>query len=228
MKNKISVIIKLVLIFHNIPVFAQDMQNNSIFIDQQKRNEEAVIAPYKNEVAELARTAQHNAQAPAIQAYIQQLQTKRGNIPLSPLQNERASGQVFIFISSSMPQTSLIQWFNQAEKIHASLIIRGFVNNSLPQTKKWVEQLTAQNNKKGGVEIDPRMFDRYHIEEVPAVVVTNNASYCPPTMSCMPPGFDVVYGNVSLPSALRSIAERGTTNNLVAKQKLIQFEENNQ
>ncbi len=193
----------------------------SQFIAEQKAKEQSVIAPYKNEVSRLAIQAEKNAQAPDIQAYIQQLKNHSVNTDNASAGNRPdTSGQILIFVSSSMPQTSLVQWMQQAQRIKAALIIRGFVNNSVPDTKNWVRQLMEQNNKKGGVQINPVAFERFAIQQVPAVVATTRTLQCPPGMSCMTPPFDVVYGNVSLTQALKILSEQGDSAKTIAKENL--------
>lgn len=115
-----------------------------------------------------------------------------------------ATGNVYIFISFSMPNESIKGWMNEGEKIGAPVVTRGLVNNSFKETLKKVSEFTHDN--KGGVQIDPNLFRRFHIDRVPAVVVSKNES-CLPTQTCMDE-FDVIYGDVTLSYALKKIAVR--------------------
>jgi conjugal transfer pilus assembly protein TrbC len=116
--------------------------------------------------------------------------------------------KILIFVSSSMPETSLIQWMQEARELtpHAALIMRGFVHDSLPATRDFVGQLVKESHGEGGVSIDPALFKKYDIKEVPAVVVEivnpGNSSNSK---------FDVVYGNTSLTEAMQVISEKGDT-----------------
>ncbi len=204
--------------------FSYAASDDNQFIAEQKAKEASLIAPYADEISQIAATAQKNAQTPAIQAYIHQLQARHVLLnPASYVSSTSSTGQILIFVSASMPPTSLSQWFDQAQKVHAAIIVRGFIHNSLPDTKSWVKGFMEQHNKKSGIEINPVAFERYGIQQVPAVVVTYKTIQCPLDMSCLTPPFDVVYGNVSLPEALRIIANQGDTANVIAQQALNQM-----
>src|ERR1700677_3171971 len=133
-------------------------------------------------------------------------------------------GNVLIFISFSMPMESLQAWSEQAQKIHAPLIIRGLLNDSFVDTQKAVKQMTIHSH--GGVIIDPRLFQTYHITQVPAVLVRRSVvtTICLPNQSCWQPEEDeVVMGDVGLESALKAIAQEDNHVAEIAQQKLAQW-----
>ena len=78
--------------------------------------------------------------------------------------------EVLVFVSTSMADRSLQQWARQADKIKATLVLRGFINNSLKETIKVTERIFGQQNV-GGFSIDPEKFKEFNISKVPAVVV---------------------------------------------------------
>jgi conjugal transfer pilus assembly protein TrbC len=131
-------------------------------------------------------------------------------------------GQILIFVSSSMPSSSLTQWFHQAQQIHAPVILRGFVSNSLQGTQTWLKSFSQQDELAKGIEINPVAFEAYGIMQVPAVVVTTGSLQCNKE-KCQAQPFDVVYGNTALAHALKSIAEKGDAGSQLAKQTLIQL-----
>jgi type-F conjugative transfer system pilin assembly protein TrbC len=133
-------------------------------------------------------------------------------------------GQILVFVSSSMPRASLTQWFMQAERFKASVVLRGFVNNSLPATKAWLTPIVEASGQ-GGIEINPVAFEAYGITQVPAVVVTLGTLRCVSDQECIAPPFDSVIGNTSLAEALKVIEKRGEVGHLVAKQKLAKLKE---
>jgi len=104
---------------------------------------------------------------------------------------------VIIFVSFSMPKESLSEWVRTGEIIHAPVILRGLVNNSFKDTVKKVNELIQNNH--GGVQIDPRLFKKFNITQVPAVVVMN---------ATRQDEFDVIYGDVTLDYALRKIRDK--------------------
>lgn len=123
--------------------------------------------------------------------------------------NDTHSNEVLIFVSFSMPMNSLRAWSEQAQKIGASLVIRGLVNDSFEDTQKAVKQMIG--GQSGGVLLDPRLFNQYHILQVPAVVVHQEKNRnCLPSQSCWrQENIDVVVGDVGLESALQTIADKG-------------------
>jgi conjugal transfer pilus assembly protein TrbC len=136
-----------------------------------------------------------------------------------------AEARILIFISSSMPKASLMQWFSQAQVTGAPLILRGLVNNSLPETRRWMTSFIEASHDSGGIEINPLAFEAYHITEVPAVVVTQGILQCLTNQACIAPPFDVVVGNISLFSALKNIAEKGEVGSDIARQALSKQQE---
>jgi len=107
---------------------------------------------------------------------------------------------VMIFVSFSMPDESLKAWMLQAEKIHAPLVVRGFMHNSLAQTTAKItallQEMKAGSGTQAGIQVNPLLFRKYKIEKVPAVVVENASSY------------DVLYGNTTLAYAFEKIASK--------------------
>lgn len=116
----------------------------------------------------------------------------------------RHSSQVIVFISFSMPDASVKQWMRQAEKIHAPVVIRGLINNSFKTTIQKMAELTKDNH--GGVQIDPTLFRRFQINQLPAVVVLDEGD-CLPGQSCFA-NYDVIYGDVTLDYALKKITDQ--------------------
>lgn len=166
------------------------------------------IAPYTSDVVTLAQHAYQRAQSPAIQTQLQQVRGFTTTAAATAQNPEIATaGSVLIFISFSMPETSLRQWFAQAQRLQAPLIIRGLVNNSFTQTSAKIATLAADS--QSGVVLEPRLFVDYHITHVPAVVVRNTTLTCPSTQNCphVYP-FDVVTGDVGLDDALTTIADQ--------------------
>ena len=117
------------------------------------------------------------------------MQTK---ISIIKLNAERFKNQrLLIFISFSMPMQSLKQWVSQANKKGAALVVRGLVNNSFKETALKVIELLEGTD--GRIQIDPNLFKKYNIQQVPAMVLVNDV------------GFDVVYGDVPLSEALNHL-----------------------
>jgi conjugal transfer pilus assembly protein TrbC len=133
-----------------------------------------------------------------------------------------SESNILVFVSFSMPQTSIKGWMNEAEKIHAPVVIRGLVNNSFKATIQKMTELASDNH--GGVQLDPTLFKTFNIKQVPAVVVTNNV-HCLPNQTCTNT-YDVVYGDVHLDYALEKIARQNDELSSIAKTALATLREN--
>lgn len=90
-------------------------------------------------------------------------------------QNEtiNAPGHILIFVSFSMPVTSLKAYLRDAKKVHATVFIRGLVHDSFKATFLAMKNLIDDNNKRG-VLLDPVLFRQLHITRVPTIVVVPN------------------------------------------------------
>lgn len=113
---------------------------------------------------------------------------------------------VIIFVSFSMPNESLKGWITEAERIHAPLVIRGLVNNSFKETLACMKELVGDN--KGGMQLDPVLFKKFQIKQVPAVVVRKENEY------------DVIYGDAHLGYALETVIKRNDNLSVNAQQAL--------
>lgn len=113
---------------------------------------------------------------------------------------------ILIFVSFSMPKESLKGWISEAEKIHAPVVIRGLVNNSFKETLARMNELVSNN--KGGVQLDPVLFKKFQIKQVPAVVVRDGNEY------------DVIYGDSHLDYALETVIKRNDALSVSAKHAL--------
>lgn len=108
-----------------------------------------------------------------------------------------------LFVSLGMPKLVLRQYLIQSKELGIPLVIRGLLQNSYPVTAKRIYQILHPKNTeknfqkeiKGGFEIDPVYFRKFHISVVPALVVTNGSNY------------SVVYGNIPIKKLLQLISK---------------------
>lgn len=89
-----------------------------------------------------------------------------------------------IFVSSSMPIESLKRLAYQAKQHDAILVIRGMVNGSMHETARLVDTIDHP------LEIDPKLFERFGIQQVPVFIVPHHHAW------------HTVAGNVELTFAL--------------------------
>lgn len=98
-----------------------------------------------------------------------------------------ATGKPLIFVSSSMPIASLKLLAHQAKIKGATLVIRGMVKGSMRETATLVDQIDHP------LEIDPKLFERFGVKQVPVFLVKHQTSW------------HKVSGNVELNFALESV-----------------------
>ena len=122
---------------------------------------------------------------------------------------------VMIFASLGMPTQSLIALVREAHRIGLPIILRGFYKGDTRATSKRIYQIVYPKGSKesmGGFVIDPNWFTMYGIKKVPAFVVTDQLMPCnnrTAQQGCVAKDYDIIYGNISIESALRIAANRG-------------------
>lgn len=132
---------------------------------------------------------------------------------------EQSQAPLLVFISFSMPEQSLKLWAEQASKIKAPLVLRGFVENSIQATTQKAFELFGSDGMPE-LLVDPEAFERFAIENVPAVVAVSQLTGSSPNDHVEPavePPFEVVYGDTSLEDALTLMMSHGS----VAIQKVV-------
>lgn len=118
-----------------------------------------------------------------------------------------AENDLFIFVSHSMPQKVLEKLFLEAQRYDAVIVLRGLIAGSMKRTVEFFTDLIRRTN--GGFIIEPSLFEKYHIQTVPAFVLTNGTQY------------DVIKGNITTEYALSKFGAEGDLYNH-AKQRLDQ------
>lgn len=134
----------------------------------------------------------------------------------------RDGGVVYIAVSLSMPPESLRQLARDANKSGATLVIRGLVGNSFAKTRTALKSVLVEG-EEAGLVIDPRVFQQFHVDRVPAVIASPQpVEPCENGLECDRPDvpFDIVRGNISLEQSLKLLASRGEAAPGVARQAL--------
>lgn len=124
--------------------------------------------------------------------------------------NADAKG-VMVFVSLSMPDTSLQQLLMQSADLQVPLIVRGVLPQGFTATVKRMNHLIDNKGKtiQSGFAINPQWFSQFGITQVPAFVAIKPGK-CQAKQLCSPDDFDVIYGNVSLYDALSLLAQHGS------------------
>jgi conjugal transfer pilus assembly protein TrbC len=112
------------------------------------------------------------------------------------LNQAEAMPEMYAFVSFSMPKTLLEQTLNDCVRLDIPAYLNGLYHNSMKDTALKVMKL-SQKIPGLNLQIDPTAFERFGINQVPALVVENDKK------------FDVIYGNLPLLEALSRIADSG-------------------
>lgn len=120
-----------------------------------------------------------------------------GCILMSCLSQAWASPAAQVFVSFSMPPQLLRQTLIDSAHLHIPAILNGLHHNSMKETALKVMAL-SQNIPGLNLQIDPTQFERFGINKVPALIVSNGDQ------------FDVIYGNLPLREALSRITDHQT------------------
>ncbi len=120
-----------------------------------------------------------------------------------------ADTRAILFASFSMPPESLRQMMREANAYGLNVVFRGFVNNSVYDTRIALEEVFADDEEGEGFAIDPTLFRRFDIQAVPALVVLGEELDVCNTPACeddVSPIHDRLSGNIPLETALKLIA----------------------
>lgn len=130
--------------------------------------------------------------------------------PIGETEAVRYDGaHLWLLLSFSMPKVSLQQAMLEAEKYGVPVVFRGFVNNSVYDTRAAILDVWETEEAAKGFGIDPTIFTRFDINAVPVVIAASETLEICETQGCVEdpvPPHDRVSGNIPLETALRMIA----------------------
>ena len=127
---------------------------------------------------------------------------------------------LMIFVSSSIPKSSLKDLMIQAKKSGAVLVFRGMMG-SLKNTAKFLGDISKENVQ---AIIDPRLFDLFNVEVVPTIIVLKEATQnCDGNKCQITPIHDRISGNITLDYALETIANGKSETSQIASKFLIKI-----
>ncbi len=137
----------------------------------------------------------------------------------------RSAPTVLVFVSFSMPHQSLEAILRDAKKIHATVVIRGLINNSFQSTMLRIAELVKTSGGDGMV-LNPLWFKRLAIKQVPSVVVVPEGSICFTKDACSEDrDYDRITGDIPLSAALKMIRDKGNVAQAIATSALNQLQD---
>jgi len=122
--------------------------------------------------ADLLQRARHD-----LTKLLDQAQGKNQGQKTGPM-TQKSGPQLYVFVSFSMPEVTLKRLLAQTSQIESSLILRGLIDDDMGKTKTRIAQLLEADENghtriKGGFAIDPTLFERFDIQQVPTFVLTD-------------------------------------------------------
>jgi len=116
--------------------------------------------------------------------------------------------QLLVFISSSMPKTSLRLLARQAAAVGAPLVLRGVVGESFPTTGEFMREVYGDDEPRAHAMIDPTLFGRFDVHQAPAFVLVPSGVCVAGVRNCpdSTPVHVHIAGDVTLDYALDFIA----------------------
>lgn len=173
------------ILFFSLPVLGQENQDNEAYA--KARQEKLELEDFH----ELAKN---------LETIIKELPAKGKGCKgcgseiqnLEPIKVDDKNG-ILVFVSFSMPKSSLVELNNQAKKYNARLILRGIHKNSFSKTKDKILEIEPKGLT---VDIDPQLFKLYKIKRVPTFVLLKDGKEV-----------NRLSGNVSLEFAHKKLVE---------------------
>ncbi|HAT1704507.1 TPA: type-F conjugative transfer system pilin assembly protein TrbC [Legionella pneumophila] len=106
------------------------------------------------------------------------------------------AAQISVLVSFSMPETLLQETLKESAQLNIPAYLNGLYRDSMSETALKVMAL-SKHIPNLNLAIDPILFERFGIQQVPAVIVDDGQT------------FDVIYGHLSIQEGLARMAGRG-------------------
>lgn len=159
----IATILKITFFLSFYEIFSSPSHSAQEILDQSKESQEAFAKQIEGFLKSFSeyqygspRQPPAHDEKPACTSQFKQDQS-----------NPKASNEILVFVSFSMPESALKSLFEQAKSCKnqkVRLVVRGLVNDSFAQTQSTVGNLGIT------VDIDPTLFEKYSITHVPTFV----------------------------------------------------------
>lgn len=104
--------------------------------------------------------------------------------------------QVSVFVSFSMPDTLLQETLKESAQLNIPAYLNGLYRDSMSETALKVMALSKRIPNLN-LNIDPTLFERFGIHQVPALVVDDGKA------------FDVIYGHLTIQEGFTRMVGRG-------------------
>jgi conjugal transfer pilus assembly protein TrbC len=129
------------------------------------------------------------------------------------------SNELMVFVSLSMPAASLKRIGEQAKKAGAVVVFRGLKYGL--RKGAWADSMNAIKpiaDTGADVQINPELFERFHVQVVPTLIVASSAPEGCQGNQCEA-GSVAVIGDVSMDYALETLAPRKDAIGRIAQER---------
>lgn len=174
----------------SLPAAAATVQEQQQFIDSLRDKSQSL----RENPPVLPDAAVQGTLSETDTVWLERLKQQRQQQATASQQNTQ-SDAVYL-VSFSVPEDGLKLMIPEAAGFGIPSVINGLIDNDFRKTAATVFRLTKEN-EHSGVQIDPTVFTRFGIRQVPALVVRCGEQY------------DVVYGNLRIERGLEMIARDG-------------------
>ncbi|MDX1791259.1 type-F conjugative transfer system pilin assembly protein TrbC [Legionella pneumophila] len=106
------------------------------------------------------------------------------------------AASIHVFVSFSMPDKFLEETLRECSQLSIPVYLNGLYRDSMSETALKVMALSKRTPNLN-LNIDPTLFERFDIHQVPALVVDDGKN------------FDVIYGHLTIQEGLTRMAGRG-------------------
>jgi len=148
--------------------------------------------------------------------------SKSKNLVVNPNQSDETD--LIVFVSFSMPESSLNRLAVETAKAGGVLVLRGFVNDSLKQTIVASERMT---NLGAQIQINPELFKTFDVQRVPTFIISKNGSNsgaCSSKVESQCINHLKLEGDASLKQVLYRMANEKSSIASIAEEKLNRLE----
>ncbi len=158
--------------------------------------------------------------------YLKKAQAAAKQIETQSETNKKLN-RLLVFVSFSMPQPMIKRLLLEAKALGAGVVIRGLVDNDIKKTYQTIKEMSddpKQMSQRIGLMIDPTLFERFSVQQVPTFVLVLEDFY-PCTASCTVPKHIKAQGEATLKYFIELVERsgQGPAIEKVAKSYLVKF-----
>lgn len=145
--------------------------------------------------------------------FVSLLQESRSPCSLYGVDTSVDQLELFVLISSSIPERTLADLSKELERVNGAFVIAGLPNQSWTELVSWIRSLESAG-VTAPIQIYPQLFSEHRVDQVPLFLVCEEST-------C-----DKLAGNVSLEWALERMAEFGETKRASALLEAVRSDQN--